>query len=51
MDLINPKNPIQLSRYQIWLKYGFNLPYTTYKQREDILNKKLNPYNFYGPVA
>ena len=48
---IGSKNPSKLSRYKIWKKYGFCPPNTTYKERKLILNGRLNPFKFYGPVA
>jgi len=36
------KNPIKISRYLIWKKYGFCPSYTTFQERKDILNKDLN---------
>ena len=52
MKLIGSKNPSKISRYLIWEKYGFCPPNTTYNQRINILEGKLNPYLMYeGPIA
>lgn len=48
---VRSNNPSKLSKYLIWKKYGFCPPNTTYIQRKLILRNKLNPINFYGPVA
>ncbi len=40
MKLIGTKNPVKLSRYLVWKKFGFCPPHTTLKQREDFLNDK-----------
>lgn len=45
MDLIGMKNSVKFSRFKIWKKFGFCPPHTTLKQREDILNGKLNIYS------
>ena len=45
MELIGIKNPVKLTRYLIWKKFGFCPPNITLKQREDILNGKLDIYN------
>ncbi len=42
---IGSKNSVKLSRFKIWEKFGFCPPHTTLKQREDILNDKLDIYN------
>ncbi len=47
MLLIGSKNPSKVSRYLIWKKYGFCPPNTTYQQRTNILNGKLDPNSFY----
>ena len=47
---ISPANPIKLSRYYVWQKYGFCPPKTTYEQRQKILKGELNPDNLYGLV-
>lgn len=44
---IKPANPKHTTKYLIWKVYGFCPPYTTIKQRKDILKKRLNPYNLY----
>ena len=48
---IKIKNPTKLSRYQIWKKFGFCPPKTTYKQRTQILKGRINPDSLYGPIA
>ncbi len=45
MELIGIKNPVKLSRYLIWKKFGFCPPHTTLQQREDILKGKLDIYS------
>lgn len=45
MNLIGIKNPVKLTRYFIWKKFGFCPPHTTLQQREDILNDKLDIYS------
>jgi len=47
MKLIGTKNPSKFSRYLIWKKFGFCPPNTTYQQRIDILNGKLDPESLY----
>ncbi|MBT4539225.1 hypothetical protein HOI26_03450 [Candidatus Woesearchaeota archaeon] len=44
---IGTKNPVKLSRYEIWENYGFCPTNTTFNQRINILAGKINPY---GPV-
>ena len=45
MKLIGIKNPVKLTRYLVWKKFGFCPPHTNLQQRKDILNGKLNIYN------
>lgn len=45
--IIGSKNPKHISKYKIWRRFGFCPPYTTLKQRKDILNGKLNLHSFY----
>jgi len=45
MSLIGTKNPVKLSRYLIWKKFGFCPTNTTLGQREGILNGKLDIYS------
>ncbi len=45
MDLIGTKNPVKLTRYLVWKKFGFCPPHTTLQQRKDILNDKLDIYS------
>ena len=50
MDTIKSGNPSKTSRYEIWKKYSFCPPRTTYEQRKEILNNTLDPNSFYkGP--
>jgi hypothetical protein len=42
MNLIGIKNPVKLTRYLVWKRFGFCPPHTTLKQREDFLNGKLD---------
>lgn len=44
MKNIGTNNPTKRSRYEIWLKYGFGPPNTTYEQRKKVLKGELNPY-------
>ncbi len=39
MNLIGMKNPVKLSRYNIWKKFGFCPTNTTLKQREELLKQ------------
>ena len=48
MESVGMKNPVKLTRYLIWKKFGFCPPNTTLKQREDILNGKLDIYSIKG---
>lgn len=50
MDKVGMKNPVQLTRYMIWKKYGFVPSKTTLDQRKKILCDELNPYSFYEKV-
>jgi len=45
MSFIGIKNPVKLTRYLIWKKFGFCPPHTTLQQRKDILNGKLDIYS------
>lgn len=47
MKSIGSKNPSKICRYFIWKKFGFCPPATSYHQRIDILNGKLDPNSFY----
>ena len=42
--MIGSKNPVKLSRFQIWQKIGFCPTNTSYLERQDILNGKVNLY-------
>jgi hypothetical protein len=44
---LKPSNPKHTTKYLVWKKHGFCPPYTTIKQRKDILKKKINPYKLY----
>lgn len=41
-EKIGSKNPIKLSRFMVWEKYGYCPPHTTLQQRQDLLNDKLD---------
>lgn len=45
MELIGMKNPVKLSRYLVWKKFGFCPTNLTLKQREDILKGELDIYS------
>ena len=45
MDIIGMKNSVKFSRYLVWEKFGFCPTNMTLKQREDILNGKLDIYS------
>ena len=47
MELIGTKNPVKLSRYLVWKKFGFCPPHTTLRQREDFLNDKEDIHSHY----
>lgn len=49
INQISIKNPVKLSRFLVWKKFGFCPTHTTLKQREDILNGKLDIYSIKGP--
>ena len=51
IQIIGSKNPIKLSRYMIWKKYGFCPANISYKDRLRILKDEIDPKSFYGPVA
>lgn len=44
---IKPSNSKHTTKYLVWKKHGFCPPYTTIKQRKDILKKNINPYDLY----
>jgi hypothetical protein len=44
MEHIGFNNPSKRSRFEIWAKFGFCPPNTTYEQRRKILKGELNPY-------
>ena len=50
INKIGTKNPCKVSRIEIWKEHGFCPPFTTYNQRINILEGKLNPKELYGPV-
>jgi len=45
VELVGIKNSVKLTRYLVWKKFGFCPPNTTLKQREDILNGRLDIYS------
>ena len=47
IKVVGIKNPVKLSRYQIWKKFGFCPTHTTLAQRKDILGGKTDPYSIY----
>jgi len=47
MEHIDSKNSSKISRYLIWEKFGFCPPKTKYKQRKQILSRKIDIHNFY----
>lgn len=47
LSIIGFRNQKHLTKIQIWKKFGFCPPYTTIKQRKDIILGKINPYSFY----
>ena len=49
MNLVGIKNPVKLTRYLVWKKFGFCSTKTSLSQREDILNGKSDSYGI-GPV-
>lgn len=50
MNIIGSKNPVKLSRFDLWKKFGFCQTNTTLNEREDILkNKNLNIIK--GPIV
>ncbi len=50
LELIGSNNHTKISRYEIWSKFGFCPPSTTYQERIDILKGRLDPHSFYmGP--
>lgn len=48
MKLVGFKNYNYLSKYIIWKKIGFYPPRLTMKERESILNGRINPERFYN---
>lgn len=51
MKVIGFKNPAQLTKYQIWKKFGFCPPYTSILDRQKVLKGQINPILLYGSVA
>ena len=41
-EKIGSKNPIKLSRYLVWKKFGYCPPCTTFQQRQDLLNGRID---------
>lgn len=48
MKEIGSSNPVHLTKYQVWQRFGFCPPRTTLGQRLAILLGKLDPKTFYG---
>lgn len=48
MDMVGSKNPVKLSRYLVWKKFGFCPTNLTLQQRQELLNGKLDPYIIRG---
>lgn len=46
-EIIGSSNPRHLTRYFVWKKFGFLPPYTNINERKDMLNGKIDPYNYY----
>ncbi|MBT4376744.1 hypothetical protein HOD29_05195 [archaeon] len=44
---IKPANKKHSTKYMIWKEHGFCPPFTTIKQRKDILKKGIKPYSYY----
>lgn len=42
MEMIGSKNPVKLSRYHVWKKFGFCPTNLSLEQREGLLNGKLH---------
>lgn len=51
MNTIGSKNPSKFIRYEIWKKFGFCPPNTTYKERVKLLKGVVNPNSLCGPVV
>lgn len=47
MDKVGFKNPKHTTKYEIWKRFGFCPPYTSLKQRLQILNGEFNPSDLY----
>lgn len=45
MEFVGIKNSVKYTRYLVWKKFGFCPPHTTLREREDILNDKLDIYS------
>lgn len=43
MEIIGSKNPIKLSRFDIWKRHGFCPPKTTFKERIGIISDSIDP--------
>ena len=48
---IGSNNQVNVTKYNIWKKFGFCPPNTTLEERQKILKGEINPYLYYGPVA
>lgn len=47
MKVVSFNNPVHLSKYLIFKKYGFVPPHTTLAERKKILKKKIDPWSYY----
>jgi hypothetical protein len=47
LNKIGFRNPKHLTKIQVWKRYGFCPPYTTIKQRNDIIIGKISPFYYY----
>ena len=45
--IIGSHNPKHITKYQVWTKFGFCPPHTTLKQRDMILEGKIDPTFYY----
>ena len=48
MKEIGSSNPVHISKYEVWKRFGFCPPRTTLKQRLMMLSGELDPEIFYG---
>ena len=47
MDKIWSSNPVNMTKYLVWKRFGFCPPRTTLHQRKRILSGELNPHIVY----